>query len=81
MKKETLWVLQPHELTSLLNQGKETHLANMLKENIITEEQHTQMLQYSILVEEKGLLGKIWDKLFPKGNESFFTIVKVIRCQ
>ncbi len=74
-----MWELNDLLLTEVINNAKDYYLKMMVQEGIITEEQKTQMHQYSIVIEQKGLLGRIYDSLFKKADDIFTTVVKVIR--
>lgn len=73
-----IYTLTDKELTQTGNQMKERFLQKMFYENIISKEQKDEMNNYSIVVTSKSVLGRFWDKLFSKKDESLIFIVKVI---
>ena len=76
---ETYYSLSRERLTETGNQMRDVFLNAMLKENIITEKQHNDMLKYSIILAKKSYLGSFWNKLWRKENENDrIVIVKVI---
>lgn len=67
------------DLTTTGNQLKEVFLEKMVKENEITQELADKLNNYCFVIAEKGLFGKIWDKIFFKENkESKIVVVKII---
>ena len=51
----------------------------MHEEGVIDKETANTMMDYSIIVTEKGLLGRMYDYLFTEKNIWRFRVVKVLK--
>jgi polyhydroxyalkanoate synthesis regulator phasin len=65
------------DYTTEANNIKETFISKMVQIGELTTEQAKALNQYSIIITEKGILGKLWDKLWEK-DETKIIIVKVM---
>ena len=65
------------DFTTEANNIKETFISKMVQIGELTTEQAKALNQYSIIITEKGILGKLWDKLWEK-DETKIIIVKVM---
>lgn len=75
----SLYSFTTNEMSGELNKSKNIFLMKMLKLEKITQEQYDEMSQYAMLVREKGLLGKLFDKVFKHSDSTaVYTIVKVL---
>ena len=68
-----------NELTEESNKFKDIFLKSMKDEGIINEKQHGEMSKYSIILAKKSFLGRTWDKLWNKDDDSVnIIVVKVL---
>ena len=73
----TTYTLTLPDFTTEANNIKETFISKMVQIGELTTEQAKALNQYSIIITEKGILGKLWDKLWEK-DETKIIIVKVM---
>ncbi len=76
------YTMSARALTENGNQLKEIFLEKMVKEEQITNEQKDKMNDYCIVIAEKSFFGKLWDKIYWKGDDAdsmSITVVKVIK--
>ncbi len=67
------------DLTETANQVKEIFLSKMLKEKIITQQQHDDMMCHSIVMCKKSMLGSIWNRFWKKDEKLInIFVVKVL---
>ncbi len=65
-------------LTETINDAHHALLKNALAQKIITEEQHSEMIKYVVVVAEKGFFGKLYDRLFDDKGGIFYRVVKIM---
>ena len=76
------YTMSARALTENGNQLKEIFLEKMVKEEQITSEQKDKMNEYCIVIAEKSFFGKLWDKIYWKGDDAdsmSITVVKIIK--
>lgn len=75
------YTMSARTLTENGNQIKEVFLERMVSEGQITSEQKDKMNDYCIIIAEKNFFGKLWDKVYWKGDDDSMaiTVVKVIK--
>lgn len=76
------YTMSARALTENGNKLKEIFLEKMVKEEQITNEQKDKMNDYCIVIAEKSFFGKLWDKIYWKGDDAdsmSITVVKVIK--
>jgi len=66
-----------NDLTLVVNQSREIYLTHMVDEGIITEEQAAKMKQYCVVISEKGMLGRFFDRLWGKDNSNDLNVLVV----
>jgi len=71
------YTMSAQALTEQNNQAKEVFVETMLKNGVINEDMAETLSQYSIVVAEKSYFGKLWNKVFFKGDYDGMTIVIV----
>ena len=76
-----VYTMSVRDLTENGNQIKEAFLEKMVKEEQITNKQKDKMNDYCIVMAEKTFFGKLWDKVYWKGDDDKISIivVKVIK--
>lgn len=72
------YTLSIEDFTKELNTAREAFLRVALEEGVIDQKQQNELSKYSVIVATKGLLGRMYDKLFNKNKDGRYTIVKVI---
>jgi len=74
----TTFTHTPESLTAELNKARTIFIEAMETEGIINKTQTKKMHMYSVVIVKKGVLGSRWNKLFTKGDDYRFVVVKVI---
>ena len=77
------WTLQAEDLSGILNDGKEAIISGLQSEGYLTAEQAEEIKEnYVLLLVQKGIFGKLLDKLFygtEKDPLPFMQLAKLIR--
>ena len=75
------YTMSARALTEQNNQAKEVFVETMLKNGVITDEMAEELSQYCLVIAEKSYFGKLWNKVFFKGDYDGMTItvVKVLK--
>ena len=80
MASETRYLYGPIEMTRLVNQAREIIAANLLTDGLIDKGTARKLCEeYSLLVVERGFLGKMIDKLVGIKDVPTFQMVKLMR--
>ena len=73
------YTMSARALTENGNLLKEIFLEKMLKEGQITSEQKDKMNEYCVVIAEKTFFGKLWDRVYRKGDTADSMIITVVR--
>lgn len=73
-----MYTFNSEDLSKTLNSNVQIFLEIMHKENIVTKEQLNQMLDYKIVVKNKGFWGKFYNKFRNNADDNLSNIVKLI---
>lgn len=77
---KTQWLYGPEEMTRLANQSRELIATNLYNEGLIDAETARKITEdYSLLIVEKGYLGRAIDKILGIKDEPVFQMVKLVR--
>ena len=71
-----VYSITTEELTKYMNAGKEALLLALEKEGLLTDKAETIAGNYAVVIHEKGVLGKTWDKLRGTSSDAIITVVK-----
>lgn len=71
------YTVNHEELTRIVNQARELFIQVLEENDVLDSEKAQELLQYTVVIAKKSMLGRFWDKLF-NTLDPRFVIVKVL---
>jgi hypothetical protein len=72
-----IYTVTREDLIELVNQARELFVQVLEENEVLDSEKAQELLQYTIVIAKKSMLGRFWDKLFTS-TQPRFVIVKVL---